>query len=132
MKPVKKIVGIVEKITIKGKKDVDCYALFDSGAKQTSIDTTLASEALLGPIIATKAVRQSSMRHGTLRPVVNANIRIKGRIYKAKVNVQDRSHMKFPVIIGRNVNRNFLIDTAKNIKLLKKYAGSHQDGNGEL
>ena len=42
-------------------------------------------------------------------------IKILGKVFDTEVNIQDRSHMSFPVIIGRNIlTGNFVVDTEKN------------------
>ncbi len=116
-----KIVGIVEKVKIIGEEEVETYALFDTGAKQSSIDTQLASKAKVGPVIKTTVVKNPSFKQKIIRPVVTAKIEIDGEIYETKVNIQDRSHMKFPALIGRNlIAGNFLVDPNKNRELLKK------------
>ena len=110
----KMIVGLVEEIEITGKKKVRAMALFDSGARNTSVDLGLAAKAMLGPIIKTTKIKAASITREIRRPVVKANIRIRGRVFDTEVNIQDRSHMTFPVIVGRNIlSGNFIIDTKK-------------------
>lgn len=117
----KEIVGLVEKIKIIGEREIETYALFDSGAKSTSVDTRLAAKARLGPIIKTTKVKNPSLKTETRRPVVKAKIQILGKIFYTEVNIQDRSHMSFPVIIGRNILKgNFIIDPHKNHKLYER------------
>jgi len=117
----KRVVGIVEKIEIAGEEKVKTYALFDTGARRTSVDTKLAGKAKLGPIISIISVRQASTKNRIKRPVVRALIRIKKRTFDVKVNIQDREHMSFPVIIGRDVLAgNFLVDASKNRELFQK------------
>ncbi len=123
-----KIVGLVEKIEIAGKRKVKTFAVFDSGAKLTSVDIKLAAEAQLGPIIRTTRVKNPSYDGFVTRPVVRARLKILGKTFDTEVNVQDRSHMSLPVIIGRNVLKgNFLVDPKKNhelyLKLKKKQGG---------
>lgn len=117
----KDIVGLVEKVSIIGEKKVDVIALFDTGAKVTSIDIKLASKAQLGPIVKITNVKNPSFNRPIKRPVVRAKIKVKDRIFDVYVNIQDRSHMTFPVIIGRNIIAgNFLIDTSVNRDLYKQ------------
>jgi hypothetical protein len=112
----KKLVGLVEKIELIGEKRVSTLALCDSGAKNTSVDIGLAAQARLGPIVKTTKIKSASLSSHIRRPVVKAKIRIKGKVFNIEVNVQDRSHMTFPVIIGRNIlTGNFIIDTKKGI-----------------
>ena len=117
----KKIVGIVEKVKIMGEKTVETFALFDTGATRTSVDTMLAGRTKLGPVISVTRIRHASLRGEIRRPVVRATIEIKHKLFDVKVNIQDRTHMTFPVIIGRDVLAgNFIVDPNKNKELLKK------------
>lgn len=112
----KKFVGLVEKIVVIGDKKIESLALCDSGARGTSIDIGLAAKARLGPIIKTTKIKSASVSREIRRPVVKAKIKIKGRTFNTEVNIQDRSHMTFPVIIGRNIlTGNFIIDTKKGV-----------------
>jgi hypothetical protein len=118
---MKRIVGLVEKIELEGERKVSTMALFDSGAKLTSVDTELAAQALLGPITRTTKVRNASYRGFVKRPVVKARITVMGQSFEVDVNVQDRSHMAFHVLIGRNILKgNFLVDPKKNYELYRK------------
>jgi hypothetical protein len=119
--PGKKLVGIVEEVEITGREKVKTLAVFDSGAKMTSIDVRLAAQARLGPIVKTTKISNPSLRGQVRRPVVEARIRIHGRAFDALANIQDREHMTFPVIIGRNIiSGNFIIDTKKNLELYNR------------
>jgi hypothetical protein len=110
----KELVGLVEEIELVGQKNIRALALFDSGARSTSVDLALAAKARLGPIIKTTKIKSASMSREIRRPVVKASIKIKGRVFRTEVNIQDRSHMTFPIIIGRNIlSGNFIIDTKK-------------------
>lgn len=121
---VKEIVGLVEEVKIIGKRTLASLAVFDSGATSTSVDLELASKAGLGPVTKVTRIRNPSMKGRVRRPVVKAKIEIKGRVFETEVNLQDRSHMKFPVIIGRNILAgNFLVDPQRNSGLFKKGIG---------
>ncbi|RLI97863.1 MAG: hypothetical protein DRO99_02230 [Candidatus Aenigmatarchaeota archaeon] len=113
----KTVVGITESVTIIAGKNVKTYAVFDTGARLTSIDIKLAGEAQVGPIIRTTKVKNPSLKVKTTRPVVLIKVRIKGKVYECEANIQDRSHMTAPMIIGRNVIAgNFIVDASKNLK----------------
>jgi hypothetical protein len=117
----KKTVGLVENVEVIGEKSIKAYALFDTGATRTSIDTKLAGEAKLGPIMSIIRIKQASTKSEVRRPVVRAMIKIKGETFEVKVNIQDREHMSFPIIIGRDVlAENFLVDAEKNKNLFQK------------
>ncbi len=117
----KKLVGIVEEVEVTGRENIKTLAVFDSGARMTSIDVRLAAQAQLGPIVKTTKITNPSLRGQVRRPVVEARIKIHGKVFDALANIQDREHMTFPVIIGRNIiSGNFIIDTKKNIDLYNK------------
>jgi hypothetical protein len=119
--PGKRLVGIVEEVEVTGREGVKTLAVFDSGARMTSIDVRLAARAKLGPIVKTTKISNPSLRGQVRRPVVEAKITIKDRVFEALANIQDREHMTFPVIIGRNIiSGNFIIDTKKNLDLYEK------------
>ena len=84
----------------------------DTGAEKSSIDMKLASELNLGPILKTKKIKSA---HGTrLRPIVEVEVILAGKNMKELFSIVDRSHMKYPVLIGQNILKNgFLIDPAK-------------------
>ncbi len=118
----KETVGLVEKIKLIGDKgSIETYALFDTGARSTSVDVKLAAKVNLGPVIRTTFVRAASVKNSVRRPVVKAAIGIKGKKFDTEVNLQDRSHMTFPVIVGRNVLAgNFLVDSERGRDIFNK------------
>ena len=117
----KTIVGMMEKVTLIGDKKVSTNAVFDTGAKLTSIDIKLASRARVGPVIRTARIKNPSLKSRTSRPVVKVRVKIKGRVYECEANLQDRSHMTAPMIIGRNIMAGrFIVDPAKNLKEFEK------------
>ncbi len=121
-------VGIVEKVRIIGEREVEAYALCDSGAASTSVDVGLAAKAMLGPVVKTTKVRNPSHKAEVRRPVVKARIVVAGREFDTYVNIQDRSHMTFPVLIGRNIlTGNFVIDTKKNREIFERMRAERGD-----
>ena len=117
----KTIVGIVEDVTLEGDKKVKTYAVFDTGARLTSIDVKLASRANVGPVVRTARVKNPSLKTQIRRPVVRVGLKIKGKKYECEANLQDRSHMTAPMLIGRNILvGNFIVDPAKNLKRFNK------------
>lgn len=110
----KKIIGLTETVTVYGKNDKKktLKARIDSGATKGSIDSKLSAELELGPIIRTKLVKSA---HGnTLRPVVEAKVKLKGKIIKSDLTIANREHMKYKVLIGQNMlKKGFLIDPSK-------------------
>lgn len=112
---MKTIIGLVEKVKIIGKKSAIVEAKFDTGANTTSIDYRLAAKLQLGPIIGVSCVKSAISKRRKLRPVVKVVFEIHGKYYPTKAALEDRSHMKYKVLIGRKlINSNFIIDVEKN------------------
>ncbi len=117
----KKIIGLIEPIKIMGKNVVKTTALFDTGARLTSIDNKIAAEAQVGPVLRIQKVKAPITKETEERPVVKVRIEINGRGYEGEANLNDRSHMKYPVIIGRNIiHDNFVVDISKHPENGKK------------
>lgn len=111
----KTVLGLIENITIfgKNKRKVNMLARIDTGATKSSLDSKIAAELALGPIIKTKLIRSA---HGhSLRPMVNVNIILAGKKLRGQFSVAERSHMKYKALIGQNIlKKGFLIDPLKN------------------
>lgn len=109
----KTIVGLTEKVKIEGRnKSKIVMAKIDSGADRNSIDKRLVEKLELGPVIRTRGVKSSVGEEK--RPVIRARLRIKNRYFSASFSVADRSHMKYKVLIGKNILKTgFLIDASK-------------------
>lgn len=111
---MKHIVGLVEKVIVyggSGSKEV--LAKVDTGADRCSIDSELAAELRLGPVIKTKSIRSA---HGnSLRLVVSGEIVLAGSRIRCSFTVADRRTMRYPVLVGKDVLRKneFLIDPCK-------------------
>lgn len=104
------IIGLLEKVKINGKETL---AKIDTGADRNSMDMKLAATLNLGPIIRTTSIKSS---HGSsIRPVVKAELEIKGEKIIAEFNLTNRAHMKYPILIGKKVliKKGFLIDPSK-------------------
>ncbi len=111
------VVGLTEYVKLIGPTSSEEHiARIDTGATKSSIDVSLASSLKLGPVVASKLVKNA---HGSkLRPVIEANIEIEGKKIKSLFTLADRSHMKYKVLIGQNIlKEGFLIDpTLGNVK----------------
>jgi hypothetical protein len=119
----KKTIGLVEKVKIIGNDEREALALVDTGAKLTSVDIRLAAETGLGPVKRVTKIKTASKNFGSRRPVLHAKIEIGGKRFATEVNIQDRSHMTFPVLIGRNIlTGNFLVDVGKNREIFREMA----------
>ena len=107
------VIGLAEKVKIyhlKGNKIV--IAKIDTGATKSSIDTNLAAELRLGPVIKSKLIKSA---HGSkLRPIIEATIELSGKKIKSEFTLADRAHMKYRILIGQNILKDgFLIDPIK-------------------
>lgn len=109
MEGEKTLVGLTEKIKIN---DQEYTAVIDTGAARSSIDLDLAIRLRLGPIVRKSTIISA---HGKgVRPVIKVHISLAGRNINAFFNVVPRSHMRYRVLIGRNIlKRSFLIDPSK-------------------
>ena len=109
----KVVIGLAEKVNIFSdgtKKNV--ISKIDTGATKSSIDTNLAAELKLGPVIKSKLVKSA---HGSkLRPIIEATIELAGKKIKSEFTLADRAHMKYRILIGQNILKDgFLIDPTK-------------------
>ena len=111
----REIIGLTAIVTLKGKtKKKRVKAKIDTGADKSSIDTRLASQLSLGPVIKTSRIR--SAHGGMARPVVKAKIKIDNKELNSDFTIADRSHMKYKVLIGKNILKKLhvLINPNKN------------------
>ena len=105
------VLGLTEKVKIQGYNGAKIItARIDTGATKSSVDSYLASELQLGPIVETRLIRSA---HGhTIRPVVHGKIEIEGQKLTASFTIADRKHMKYKMLIGQNILKlgKFIID----------------------
>lgn len=105
------VLGFYEKIMLKGKESEaeEIIARIDTGATKSSLDLLVASKHKLGPILRTKYVKNAN--GNKLRPIIEAEIEIAGKKIVGEFTLADRSHMKFPVLIGQDIlKQGFIID----------------------
>lgn len=110
----KTVIGLTEPVIVVGPKGdkKEVIARIDTGATKSSIDVKLAADLSLGPITKAKLIRSAS--GAGLRAVVDAKILLADKELKTEFTLADRSHMKFPVLIGQNILKDgFLIDPSK-------------------
>ena len=107
------IIGLVEKVTVHGEENTKSVkARIDTGAAYSSIDTHLAAELRLGPIEEVKIIKSANGRK--TRPAIQTTITLAGKDCKGIFTLADRGHMKFDVLIGRDIlEQGFLIDPNK-------------------
>ncbi len=107
------VLGLVETIKINSNlNDKELEAKIDTGATKSSVDTKLAAELKLGPIVKTKFVKSAS--GSTMRPVIHVKFNIAGKQMEEEFTLADRKAMKYAVLIGQNVlKKGFIIDPSK-------------------
>jgi len=111
----KVVIGLTEKVKIEAKKGGKrtIKAKIDTGATKSSMDTTLAKELKVGPVVKSRVVKSA---HGnSLRPVVMPTIEIAGKKIRRQFTLADRKHLKYSILIGVNVLKkgNFTVDPSK-------------------
>lgn len=108
------ILGYTENVRIVGTDGSEVVtAKSDTGARRTSIDLELAAELGTGSIKDTVSVRSGTTKRSNSRPIVDIVIAIDGRTHSVKANVQNRSHMNYPVLLGRDILEHYHVDVTK-------------------
>ena len=120
----KTAIGLAEDVTLL-PWGVKIPARIDTGAATSSLDAReLKIEGDIAdfklpdkygglnlrlPIVDWRVVRNADSRER--RPVVEMEICMGAQTFRARMNLNDRSRVKYPLIIGRNVLRNhFIVD----------------------
>lgn len=107
-----KLLGVIEKITIYGeKKRKTVRAKIDTGAFRTSIDVDLVHE--LGLDLHNRLIHVRSGSGRQRRQTAHIRFKLKGKEIKTVATYTERSHLRFPVIIGRKDIKGFYVDPAK-------------------
>lgn len=111
-----KVIGNHGEARVKGK--------VDTGSSRTSVDVWLAANIGLGPTVDVAKIKSAFLDHVRSRPVVRGVVEIAGQSFAIPVTVNDRSDMRYPVLIGMDILKSgrFLIDPTK--RLPGKYKGS--------
>jgi len=102
-----KVIGHHGEARVKGK--------VDTGASRTSVDVWLAANIGLGPTVDVAKVKSSFLDEVRTRPLVRGIVEIAGVRFPLAVTVNDRSDMRYPVLIGMDILKSgrFLIDPTK-------------------
>ena len=108
------VVGYTEEVVVHGTQgSKTVLAKSDTGATRTSIDTRLAAEIGAGPIKSVMKVKSGSMKSGKSRPVVDLVVGVGGRQHTVTASVEDRAHMDYPLLLGRDILENYSVNVAK-------------------
>ncbi|MFC4359313.1 RimK/LysX family protein [Halobium salinum] len=108
------IAGYIEEVVVSGTSgSKQTFAKSDTGATRTSIDTSLAAEIGAGPIKSMTRVKSGSLKGGKARPVVDLVIGIGGNQHTVTASVEDRSHMDYPILLGRDILEHYRVDVRR-------------------
>jgi len=107
----KTVLGLDEYVTIvdKNGNEKRFLARIDSGAESSSIDESIYDELFLGPVLGTMLIKSASGKKR--RKVVKVKIKVKGKEFKEKFTIADRSNLTYKVLIGHDIlTKGFIID----------------------
>ncbi|WP_136715636.1 RimK family alpha-L-glutamate ligase [Halorientalis salina] len=108
-KPV--VVGYIEEVVLSGTRGSETVmAKSDTGATRTSIDSRLAADIGTGPIKDIVKVKSGSLKSGKSRPVVDLVVGVGGTQHTVTASVEDRDHMEYPLLLGRDILEHYLVD----------------------
>ena len=122
------IIGPIEFVTVIGHHgEARVKGKVDTGATRTSVDVWLAANIGLGPTVDVAKVKSALLDEVRSRPLVRATVEIGGEQFALPVSVNDRSDMRYPVLVGMDILRvgRFLIDPAK--KTPASYRGTSKE-----
>lgn len=110
-------IGYSEEVIVSGTRgSKSVVAKSDTGAARTSIDTEVAASIGAGPIQSMTRVRSGSLKTSKSRPVVDVVIGVGGDRHTVSASVEDRSHMDYPVLLGRDILKNYHVDISKQVE----------------
>ena len=108
------MIGYIEEVVVSGTSgSKQTHGKSDTGATRSSIDTSLAAEIGAGPIKSMTRVRSGSSKTGKARPVVDLVIGIGGNQHTVTASVEDRSHMDYPLLLGRDILQHYRVDVRR-------------------
>lgn len=110
------VIGYTEEVVLSGTSgSKSVLAKSDTGATRTSIDTGLAADIGAGPIKSITRIRSGSSKSAKSRPVVDVVVGVGGNQHTVTASVEDRSHMDYPVLLGRDILENYQVDVSRRI-----------------
>jgi len=110
-RPVLATIGYTEDVLVSGTSGTErVVAKSDTEASRTSIDTRLVAEIGAGPIKSMTKVRPGSVKSGQARPVVDIVVRVGGDRHTVAASLQDRSHMDYQLLLGRDILQHYQED----------------------
>ncbi|HVT01630.1 MAG TPA: sugar-transfer associated ATP-grasp domain-containing protein [Patescibacteria group bacterium] len=121
----KKMISVIEDVTLtNGDITMNYKAKIDTGAYRSSIDTSIVRDLNLTLLPQENIYVKSASGVGE-RPAVKLDINLAGRRIKTIASVANRSHLQFPLIIGRRDLAGFVVNpllpsNLRNSKALEK------------
>ena len=107
-------IGYTEEVMVTGTSGTETVvAKSDTGATRTSIDTGLAAEIGAGPIKSIAHVKSGSSKSSRSRPVVDLVVGVGGTQHTVTASIEDRSHMDYPLLLGRDILENYQVDVRR-------------------
>jgi RimK family alpha-L-glutamate ligase len=109
-------IGYTERVAVSGARDIEyAAAKSDTGAQRTSIDIDLAAAIGAGPIVDTTRVKSGTWDGRQKRPLVDLEVKLGDRWHSTTASIEDRSHMSYPVLLGRDVLRGYHVDIEQRV-----------------
>jgi RimK family alpha-L-glutamate ligase len=109
-------VGYTEHVAVSGGRKIEyAVAKSDTGAQRTSINIDLAAAIRAGPIVDTTRVKSGTRNGRQKRPLVNLEVKLGDRWHATTASIEDRSHMSYPVLLGRDVLRGYHVDIEQRV-----------------
>lgn len=110
------VVGYIEEVVVSGTRGSRLVrAKSDTGADRTSIDSQLAADVGTGPIKDVVRVKSGSAQSGRSRPLVDVVVGVGGRQHTVTASVEDRSHMSYPLLLGRDILQHYRVDVTRRV-----------------
>ncbi|ARS91306.1 RimK family alpha-L-glutamate ligase [Natrarchaeobaculum aegyptiacum] len=110
------VIGYIEEVVLSGTSgSATVHAKSDTGATRTSIDTSLAAEIGAGPIKSITRVKSGSSKTTRSRPVVDVVVGVGGNQHTVTASVEDRSHMDYAVLLGRDILEHYQVDVSRRV-----------------
>jgi hypothetical protein len=101
-------VALIEEVVLENGEVM--YAKIDTGADSSSIDTEIAKQLGEKKIQSHKVIKSALGTHR--RPTINVGIKLQNKDFYERFSLSDRSHLKYKVLIGKDILRKegFLVD----------------------
>jgi len=108
------VIGYIEQVQVIGTSGRETVlAKSDTGATRTSIDARLAADVGTGPIKDIVKIKSGSYKSGKSRPVVDVVVGVGGAQHTVSASVEDRSHMDYPMLLGRDILEHYRVDVRR-------------------